>query len=99
MPRLPAGSQASLDYLSENGYCVVAAALTPTEVTTALELAWEFAEAVGDGRLQVGLLLTRHILVQCTVLASQPSSRTHWPYQMHSIERLYQGTGYPLLAV
>ena len=99
VPRLPAGSQASLDYLSENGYCVVAAALTPTEVTTALELAWEFAEAVGDGRLQVGLLLTRHTGTQCTVLASQPSSRTHWPYQMHSIERLYQGTGYPLLAV
>lgn len=49
VPRLPAGSQASLDYLSEYGYCVVAAALTPTELSTALGLAWDFVEAVGDG--------------------------------------------------
>jgi hypothetical protein len=90
VPRLPAGSQASLDYLSEHGFCVVAAALTPTEVATALDLAWDFAEAVGDGRLQVRSSRHWYMTMASSTLFSHHHARTHArPSQMHDmIERL-----------
>lgn len=49
VPRFEAGSQASLDHLDEEGFVVIAGALTPTEASTALDLTWDYLEALGTG--------------------------------------------------
>ena len=46
VPRLPAGSQASLDYLNEHGYVVIASVLSAEEVAHTLDLGWSFIEAL-----------------------------------------------------
>lgn len=49
VPRYPAGSQESLDHLAEEGYVVIANALSPTDAAHALDLTWEFLEGLGTG--------------------------------------------------
>ena len=49
VPRLPAGSQESLDHLESEGYVVIANALSPTEADQALNLTWEYLEGLGTG--------------------------------------------------
>jgi len=49
VPRLAAGSHASVDYLDEHGYVVIANALSQMQANQALWLTWEFLEALGTG--------------------------------------------------
>ena len=49
VPRLPAGSQESLDHLDSEGYVVIANALSPTDVDHALDLTWDYLEKLGTG--------------------------------------------------
>lgn len=44
VPRLPAGSSESLEYLDEHGYVVIASVLTEAEVAEAVHLSWDFVE-------------------------------------------------------
>lgn len=49
VPRLPAGSQESLDHLESEGYVVIANALSPAETDEALDLTWNYLESLGTG--------------------------------------------------
>ncbi len=49
VPRLEAGSQASLDHLKSEGYVVIANALTPAEAQHSLDLTWDYLEQLGTG--------------------------------------------------
>jgi hypothetical protein len=53
VPRLPAGSPESVDYLNEHGYVVIASVLSDDEVERAVGHAWDFVEQCEpDGRLR-----------------------------------------------
>jgi len=47
--RFAAGSQASIDYLQEHGYVVIAEALDPEQVDRSIELTWKYLEELGTG--------------------------------------------------
>lgn len=47
--RFDPGSRASVDYLGDQGYVVIRNALSPTEAATALDLTWDYLEALGTG--------------------------------------------------
>ena len=47
--RFPVGSQASVDYLEEHGYVVVANALDQSECDKALDLTWDYLEKLETG--------------------------------------------------
>lgn len=49
VPRLPAGSKESVDYLESEGYVVIAGALSPGEAEHALDLTWGYLEELGTG--------------------------------------------------
>ena len=49
VPRLPAGSQESLDHLESEGYVVIANALSSTEADQALDLTWDYLQSLGTG--------------------------------------------------
>lgn len=49
VPRLPAGSQASLDHLESEGYVVIAGALSAAQAARALDLTWDYLEQLGTG--------------------------------------------------
>jgi len=49
VPRYPAGSKESVEHLDSEGFVVIAEALTSAEATRALELTWEYLEALGTG--------------------------------------------------
>lgn len=49
VPRLQAGSPASVKYFEEHGYVVIAGALTKDEVASALNLTWKYLETLGTG--------------------------------------------------
>ncbi len=49
VPRLEAGSQASLDHLESEGFVVIAGALSASETATALDLTWDYLESLGTG--------------------------------------------------
>ncbi len=48
-PRLKAGSPESIAYLEEHGYAVIADVLDPAAVKKALDLTWDYLEALGTG--------------------------------------------------
>ena len=56
VPRCEAGSDESVEHLRSEGFVVIANALTPTEADQALDLTWEYLEALGTGvdRFDVG---------------------------------------------
>jgi len=47
--RLAAGSRESVNHLDQHGYVVVKSALSPAQATTALNLTWDYLEALGTG--------------------------------------------------
>jgi hypothetical protein len=49
VPRFTAGSEESLDHLESEGFVVIANALSPAEAERALDLTWDFLEALGTG--------------------------------------------------
>lgn len=49
MPRLPAGSQDSLDHLEREGFVVIKNALTAEEANHAIDLTWEYLAGLGTG--------------------------------------------------
>jgi hypothetical protein len=49
VPRFAPGSAESVKYFQECGYVVIAGALTPEEVTKALDLTWQYLEKLGTG--------------------------------------------------
>jgi len=49
VPRLPAGSQESLDHLESEGFVVIANALSPSEADHALDLTWDYLRELGTG--------------------------------------------------
>jgi Phytanoyl-CoA dioxygenase (PhyH) len=49
VPRFKAGSPESLAYLREHGYVVIAKALDDAQAARALELTWDYLEALGTG--------------------------------------------------
>jgi len=49
VPRFPAGSQESVDYLESEGYVVIAGALSPSEAEHALDLTWDYLKELGTG--------------------------------------------------
>ena len=49
VPRLPAGSPESVDHLTEYGFVVIENALTAHQAAHALDLTWQYLEALGTG--------------------------------------------------
>ncbi len=49
VPRLAAGSDESIDHLESEGFVVIADALSPEQTTRALDLTWDYLEALGTG--------------------------------------------------
>jgi hypothetical protein len=49
VPRLAAGSPELVDHLDEHGFAVVASALGPGEATAAVQMLWDYLEALGTG--------------------------------------------------
>src|SRR5260221_7261 len=49
VPRFATGSAESVEYLTEHGYVVIAAALNARETARALELTWDYLEGLGTG--------------------------------------------------
>lgn len=49
VPRFEAGSNESIEHLNDEGFAVIAHALTPTEADTALDLTWDYLEGLGTG--------------------------------------------------
>jgi hypothetical protein len=46
---MPAGSAESIDYLDEHGYVVIEHALSPDQAAHAIDLTWDYLEALGTG--------------------------------------------------
>ena len=49
VPRLAAGSAESMAHLDSQGFVVIAGALSPDETAQALDLTWDYLEALGTG--------------------------------------------------
>ena len=49
VPRLAAGSQELVDHLDQHGFAVVAAAMSPDEAATAVQMLWDYLEELGTG--------------------------------------------------